>query len=54
MIVIGKILDKRALKLKENNPEKIEEEVAQIKELLKYFEQENQRKAETGFFSRSL
>lgn len=52
--LIGKTLDKRALKLQENNPEKIEEEVAQIKELLKYFEQENQRKAETGFFSRSL
>ena len=52
--LIGATLDKRASKLKENNPEKIQEEVSQVQELLKYFEQENQRRAESGFFSRSL
>ena len=50
--LIGKTLDKRASKLKETNPEKIEEEVSQVKEVLKYFEQENQRKSESGFYSR--
>ena len=52
--LIGANLDRRASKLKENNPEQIKEEVEQVKEILKYFEQENQRKAESGFFSRSL
>ena len=52
--LIGATLDKRAAKLQESNPEKIEEEVAQIKEVLKYFEQENERRAENGFFSRSM
>ena len=52
--LIGSVLDRRAAKLSETNPEQIKEEVAQVKEVLKNFEQQNERKAETGFYSRIL
>lgn len=45
--LLGKILDKRAEKM-QDNPEQIKKEVAQIKELLKHFE--NEKEAHNNFY----
>ena len=52
--LVGKTLDKRALKLRETNPEQLKEEIEQAKAVLKEFDKENQKQAETGFYSLSL
>ena len=43
-VIRGKILDKRAVKLREVKPEQLKEEIEQAKAVLKEFDKQNQRK----------